>query len=363
MRMAAMPSNMLPEMTPRGEGRFPLPEDHFVRKVLFLALVAGLCLVLWQVSRVAILTFAGALLAVALRNMSAPLQRYLRLPAPWALLIATLFFCGALAGLIDLFGTLAFQQLIAIYHQIPSAVKDFQIWLMGMPMGRQIIAALPHTEEGLFRLLQAVPLAGGFLGAVGEGLLVLAVGVYFAADPKTYTEGVLHLIPKARRWRAREILNAMGVALKQWLLGMSVDMVLLGGMVFFGMWAIGMPYPLALAVLSGGAVFVPYIGPALAVIPGLLLALGLGPQMFWLATAVYVVALTIEGNFSQPMLQRWAVSIPPVVNLLAILVFSPLFGIWGAVLATPLSVTLWVLVKMVYVEDVLKDRDPPDVAA
>jgi len=45
------------------------------------------------------------------------------------------------------------------------------------------------------------------------------------------------------------------------------------------------------------------------------------------------------------------------VNLLAILVFAPLFGIWGAVLATPLAVALWVLTRKVYIEDVLEDRE------
>jgi predicted PurR-regulated permease PerM len=109
-------------------------------------------------------------------------------------------------------------------------------------------------------------------------------------------------------------------------------------------------------VLSGVAVFVPYIGPLIAMIPGLLLALSVSPMLALEAGAVYLVVLTIEGNISQPLLQRWTVSLPPVVNLLAILVFSPLFGIWGAVLATPLSVVLWVLVQMVYVEDFLGDR-------
>ena len=166
-------------------------------------------------------------------------------------------------------------------------------------------------------------------------------------------------MPKRQRTRAAEILAACGGALRKWLIGMSLDMLLMGAMVFVGMWLIGMPAPLALAVLSGVAVFVPYIGPAAAVVPGLLLALTIGPAMMVYAGLVYVAALTIEGNLSQPMFQRWAASLPPVVNLLAILVFSPLFGMWGAVLATPLALALWVAVKMAYVEDVLQDRPVP----
>ena len=80
------------------------------------------------------------------------------------------------------------------------------------------------------------------------------------------------------------------------------------------------------------------------------------PVLALYAAAVYVVVLTIEAYVSQPLLQRWAVSLPAIFNLLAILVFAPLFGIWGAILATPLAVALWVVIQMVYVEDVLDDR-------
>ncbi len=150
----------------------------------------------------------------------------------------------------------------------------------------------------------------------------------------------------------------MGLALHKWLIGMTLDMLLLGVMTGVGMWLIGVPLPFALAVLSGVAVFVPYIGPFIATIPGILLALSVSPMLALYAIIVYLIVLTIEGNVSQPLLQRWTVSLPPIVNLLAILVFAPLFGLWGAMLATPLAVALWVLIKMVYIEDVLEDLKP-----
>ena len=104
--------------------------------------------------------------------------------------------------------------------------------------------------------------------------------------------------------------------------------------------------------------FVPYIGPFIATIPGILLALSVSPMLALYAIIVYLIVLTIEAYVSQPLLQRWTVSLPPIVNLLAILVFAPLFGLWGAILATPLAVALWVLIKMIYIEDVLEDLKP-----
>jgi predicted PurR-regulated permease PerM len=88
--------------------------------------------------------------------------------------------------------------------------------------------------------------------------------------------------------------------------------------------------------------------------------LSVSPTLALYAAIVYAVALTIEGNVTQPLLQRWAVSLSPVINLLAIVAFGIIFGVWGAVLATPMAVALSVLIRMAYVEDVLEARPHAD---
>jgi len=340
-------------------GRFPhgaSAEVVFMRRVLTAALVVILLLALWRVSLVLILTFGGILVAVALRNISAPLGRYLHVSDRVSLLITVLGFAVVVIGFFDLFGTLASQQFSDLVDEIPGSIDSARSWLQESAVGRQILAGLQSSTDATERVLSALPLAGGILGVIGEILLVIVVGIYLAADPLMYVTGVIRLLPPRRRERAREILDVLGLALHKWLIGMTLDMLICGIMVGVGMWLIGVPLPFALAVLSGVAVFVPYIGPLIAVIPGLLLALSVRPMLALYAGFVYLIVLTIEGNISQPLLQRWTVSLPPLVNLLAILVFAPLFGLWGAVLATPLAVALWVVIKMVYVEDLLEDH-------
>lgn len=331
----------------------PSAEPPFLRKVLIVAFTVLLLLALRQVSLVLILTFGGALVAVALHCLSDPLERTLKIPQAWALLLVILFSSCMLLGFLDVFGTLAVRQFTALYHRFPAALEAVRTALSGSVFGRHLLSALPDLGAAVDHAYGVLPLAGGILGVLGEGLLVLVAGVYFAVAPGVYVQGVLRLVPASRRHRAQEVLAAIGVALSKWLTGMCVDMLMMGGMTFLGLSFIGMPAPFALAVLAGVGVFIPYIGPAITVIPGMLLAISVSPSMALYAALVYAVALTIEGNISQPMLQRWAVSLPPVVNLLAILVFSPLFGIWGAVLATPLSITVWVAVRMIYIEDIL----------
>ena len=340
-------------------GHIPHPQSAealYVRRVLIAVLILVLLVVLWRVSLVLILVFGGVLVAVALRNLSEPLRRYLRIPDRLSLLIITVALGVVAFFFFAVFGRLAGQQFSALADQIPGAMRAARDWLNGYSIGREVLQAMENSSEATARLLGALPLAGGILGGIGEVILVIFVGIYFAADPPTYFAGVLRLVPPRRRLRARQILDAMSESLRKWLIGMTLDMLLLGVMTGIGMWLIGVPLPFALAVLAGVAVFVPYIGPLIATIPGLLLALSVRPLLALYAAIVYLIVLTIEGNISQPLLQRWAVSLPPVLNLLAILVFAPLFGIWGAVLATPLTVALSVLLQKVYIEDVLDDR-------
>jgi len=342
--------------TPPGHIPHPLsPEALFLRRVLIAAVVVVLILLLWQVSLVLILTFGGVVVAVALRNIAAPLARWLRLPDRWALLVTVLGLGIIALCFFYFFGALAGQQFSALIAKLPGTIDAAKAWLNGSLIGRQVLDAFDSNSDAAARLIDALPLAGGILGGLGEAILMIVVGIYLAADPPVYINGVVRLVPPRHRQRVHQVVEAAGDALQKWLLGMTFDMLLLGLMTFIGMSLIGVPLPFALAVLSGVAVFVPYVGPVIATIPGLLLALSVRPSLALYAALVYAVVLIIEGNLSQPMLQRWAVSLPPIFNLLAILVFAPLFGIWGAILATPLSVVLWVVVQKVYVEDVLED--------
>jgi predicted PurR-regulated permease PerM len=58
----------------------------------------------------------------------------------------------------------------------------------------------------------------------------------------------------------------------------------------------------------------------------------------------------VEGHVLIPLVQRWAVSLPPVLSLVSALVFGILFGIVGVLFATPMMVVLMILVRSLYVE-------------
>jgi predicted PurR-regulated permease PerM len=333
------------------------PEPGFIFKVLFVALVVVLLAAIYTVSLVFILSFGAIIVAAALNNLAAPLARNLHIPHRLALAIATLAILFVVGSFLLAFGAQAADQFTALAARLPQAWVRAREWLAEWALGRSLLNFIDSLPaNGINNILSALPLAGGVLGWLANAAFILVIGIYIAADVKTYVDGAILILPPSRRQRARVILDAAGYDLRKWLIAMALDMLFLGVVTALGLWVIGAPFPFSLGAITGVAVFVPYIGPILSMIPGLLLALSVSPDRAVYALIVYVVALQLEGNISLPLLQRWTVHMPPAVTLLAIVAFGLLFGIWGVLLATPLAVVTMTIVRMAYVEDFLKAK-------
>jgi predicted PurR-regulated permease PerM len=278
----------------------------------------------------------------------------LRLPRHAALALTTVALVLLSIGFLAAFGTRAADQFALLAAQLPGAWEDSREWINASELGRWLLTIGEEAATGAAStILSALPLASGLLGWLANIALILVIGIYLAADPETYLEGAIKLLPPSKRKRGRQIINAAGADLRKWLLAMTLDMLFLGTITGLGLYLIGVPVAFALGILSGISVFVPYIGPIVATVPGLLIALSVSPTLALYAAIVYIVAQQLEGNVALPLLQRWTVSMPPAVSLLAIVAFGLLFGLWGVLFATPLAVVTIRIVRMAYVEDFL----------
>ena len=330
-------------------------EPTFLGKVLIVVLVAALAVAAWQLSLVFILGFGAIMAAVTLDNLAAPVAEKLGVSQHFALALTTIVLVLVSIGFLAAFGTRAADQFALLATQLPGAWEASRDWLNSWELGRWLLTIGEDAATGAASaILSAVPLASGVLGWLTNIALILVIGIYLAADPGTYLNGAIRLLPPSKRKRGREIINAAGADLRKWLLAMTLDMLFLGTLTGFGLYLIGVPVAFALGILSGVSVFVPYIGPIAAIVPGLLIALSVSPTLALYAAIVYLVAQQLEGNIALPLLQRWTVSMPPAVSLLAIVAFGLLFGVWGVLFATPLAVVTIRIVRMAYVEDLLE---------
>ncbi|MGH7279628.1 MAG: AI-2E family transporter [Candidatus Rokuibacteriota bacterium] len=255
-------------------------------------------------------------------------------------------------------------------RDLPRAVQSLRDQLSRHEWGRALVAATPTVEQLMSDqvLLRASGVASRTFGLTVGGIVSLVivtfVGLYVAANPGLYARGIVRLVPPARRERAREVLAALRSTLQWWLIGQVIVMAVVGVLTGVGLWRLGMPLALTLGLLAGLLNFIPYFGPVLAFGPAVLLALTQGMTVALYVGALYFVIQALESYILTPLVQQRVVSLPPALTIGAQVVLTVLFGGFGLLLATPLTGATFVLVKMLYVEDVLGDAiDVPEQQA
>lgn len=324
---------------------------------LQIAVLGIVALVAWRLADVLLMAFGAVLVAALLHALAGPLVRNLRLARPIALSVAVAGLTLAVGATLWMFGQQIAVQVVALGELLPRAWRALQEQLSHYSFGSYVLADLERLRHADGMIVEtASRLFTSSASAGAATVIVLFAGLYLAYSPGAYLNGLLRLLPLDRRPRAAEILADCGHALHGWLLGSLISMVVVGVSIGIGLWLAGVPSPLALGVLAGLAQFVPVIGPMAATVPGLIVAAGDSPQTLVWAAVIYLGASQFEANLVTPLLLRQMVELPMAVTLFAVLAMGVLFGGLGVLFATPLAVIAYVIVRRVYVEDILGDR-------
>ncbi|WP_355606254.1 AI-2E family transporter [Xanthomonas cannabis] len=324
-----------------------------VRVIIVLALVACAWM-LWTLSDLLLMVFGAIVVAVLLRALASWVTRHTRVPDGWALALVVVVLTVGFIALLWLFGSQLASEVGALQRTLPQAWTRFHDWVAAGPLGPTLEEL---TRQAPARVSNLAPRAGAFAlsitGGVANLFLVLAGAVYLAAQPQLYRRGVLLLLPAHARATTDEALQASGTALRLWLRGQLMAMAVVGVLTGLGLWALGIPGALALGIVAGLLDFVPIVGPIVAAIPAILLGFTVSPQMALATAGLFVVVQQIEGNLLLPLIQQRTVDLPPVLLLFSLFGIGILLGPAGVLLAAPLTVVAFVLVKRLYVQEAL----------
>ena len=330
----------------------------FIERLLIALAILGLAMLLWQLRHLLILVFGAVLFAVILRIIANPIQERLRVPESLALLIAVLIVFGILGLAFFLFGSELVEQASVLRDAIPAAWQNLQERLAGYGLAEP----LRQWGQGMQTGAGLVGNLGSFVTSVSNALtntiLLIVGGIFFAARPKLYRTGIIKLMPESARGRVAQALDDLWRALRLWLLGRLAAMVLVGLLTGFGLWLLDIPAALALGLVAALLEFIPFIGPIIAAVPAILLAVLIDPiTALWVAL-LYLIVQQAEGNVISPIVQQHAVDLPPALLLFSLVAAGLVFGILGVLLAEPLTAVLFVLVKRLYVREALHTATP-----
>jgi predicted PurR-regulated permease PerM len=140
----------------------------------------------------------------------------------------------------------------------------------------------------------------------------------------------------------------------KWMQGQIMLMAIIFILDYIGLSLVGIPYALPLAAFAGLLEIVPYVGPIISAVPGVVLGFLVSPIKGLLALIIYIITQQAESNIVTPLIMKRTVDLNPVVVILALLIGAKLGGILGAILAIPVATTIGIIAKDMMAKDIKK---------
>ncbi len=342
-------------------------QHSFSKKVLITigitALFSLAILFVYFAVNVMFLLFAAILLAVFFRSLGEWINHFTKIPEGFAVLIVCLVIIAVFSFAIWLLAPEVADQIIELREIIPQSLNTLGSRISGYAWGNLVLEQIPTWQELFNRIAGSkflTRISGIFsttFGVTANIVVIVLMGIYLATSPQYYTKGLIKLFPLSRRDRMREVICEMDETLRWWLVGKSVSMLIIGVLTAVGLWILGIPLALTLGIIAALLAFIPNFGPIIAVAPALLFALVESPTKAIYVLILYLGIQTFESYLITPLVQQKAVSLPPVLTIFFQIFLGVLVGGFGLILATPMLLVIIVLTKMLYIEDVLGDKD------
>jgi predicted PurR-regulated permease PerM len=322
----------------------------FLAAVVVLGVVV-LSLALWKLRLLLALLFLAFTIAAAMRPGVDALRRY---GVPRG--IGILAHYAVLAGLVALL----------LWSVVPRAIDQVERAVGDVPTTRAELQEETRESSGFKReILQRVQDNLEDLPAGSEVIdpaleftsiaLEVAVGIFFVLACAAYwiferdraVDLVTSLLPRPRRKIVRDTWQLIDLKLGAYVRGQFLLILLVGSILSFAFWAIGLPFWLLLGAFAGVVEIVPVIGPLAAGA----LAVGVGFTISWqVALAAGVVVLVVrllEDYLVIPRVLGDAVGLSPLVVLVAVAATAIMFGGFAVLLAIPAAAVAATLMDVI----------------
>ncbi|MEX2570794.1 MAG: AI-2E family transporter [Gemmatimonadota bacterium] len=311
-----------------------------------------------EISRVLLLVYASAILAVALNVLVGLVPNHRRVIS--ALLGLAIF--GGLGLASWAVVPLLADQVRGLTTEIPRLQQELQRWgtWLSERTGLNIQVFGEQTRGFLGDAFGDAEILGSAMSLV-EGIflpLVIIIGaIYAVAKPnERLLTPILKAVPRQRRESFRRLFELLGVRLKGWVTGTLISMLVVGILTGLGLWALGVRYALLLGIVSGVVEIVPIVGPWVAGAVAVGIAVLDDPtKALWVA-ALMIVIQQLESNVITPVVMSKAAEVHPFVTLFALFLFGSLFGFLGIILAIPIVLLIWTLLEVLWVERAIKSE-------
>ncbi|WP_020676931.1 AI-2E family transporter [Geopsychrobacter electrodiphilus] len=195
------------------------------------------------------------------------------------------------------------------------------------------------AQEFLGLVLLGTPRSAMRIGSLF--LLVPLFSFFFLRDSQRIMRTLISLTPNRYFEMVLDIYDHVSWQLANFIRGRIMEALLIGIVVWLGLSLTDIRYAPLLGAIAGITNLVPYIGPIVGMVPGLVIALvdlGIGPQFWWIFCVYLLIGQIILDNFILiPILISRVSNLHPLWVILAIVMGGKLYGILGMIIGVPIA--------------------------
>ena len=283
--------------------------------------------------------FVALLLMTILEPFVALLTR-VRIPRALSVLITYILVLGVLGGMVALIAPTLAQQTTNFVNALPSYLAN--IGISSSVSGDLASGALTRLGAIPGEVLNfTVSIFSNIVAVVT--VLVFAFYMLLTHDKLQDQAGLL--FGETKKEQIGRFIKAWENKLGKWARGQLLLMFAVGLGTYIGLFLIGIPFALPLAILAGILEIIPILGPIVSAIPAILIGFGMSPLIGLAVTAVSFLVHQLEGYVLVPKIMEKSVGVSPLVVLISIAIGAKLLGIVGVIISVPFVITLQVLIK------------------
>jgi predicted PurR-regulated permease PerM len=274
----------------------------------------------WRRGRAALTVFAGLFVAVFVIVLltAGPLWEQIvefvrEIPAYWE----------------ELSSSAVFQDIVSAAgadDKIREALKD-------------LAAGLPDAASALLGI------AGGVFGSVLSMVTLTFLSLFLLMERPTITEWLFGFTPPAVQRRWSPVVEESIRAVSSSLLGNIAISLVAATVAGVSAWALGLPFPIVLAMITGFLDLIPQVGATIAAVILVAVALTVSTEAAIVMLVIQLIYQQLENYVVYPLVYRQAVEVSPFTTIVAVLIAGSLLGVVGAILAMPFAAVIKVILR------------------
>lgn len=203
-------------------------------------------------------------------------------------------------------------------------------------------------------------LVGDIMGRLGGLLMAIFsitfISFFFLKEESLFDTGVIAMVPEKTEEKTKHALESIKRLTSRYFIGLVLEIICMMTMITVGLLIVGLNFSLALLIglIAGFLNIIPYLGPWIGAVIGIILALaanlGLDFYAELLPMSTYIIIVFLAAQLTdnivfQPIIYSKSVKAHPLEIFLVILIAGSIAGIVGMMLAIPAYTVLRVIAK------------------